>query len=160
MRFCCYGNLKFPLTYNRESENWPLLLFWPTVCRNVPWIVLFQTYQFCPNLWIWLVAVSNQMAKFEKKYSEIISSKAIREIQLKLCRNVHNISLYKKKKFFFYCHCSCTFSLLWQLKVSIYHKTPKNLDTRKFAVITLKVEQDGFTLGLCIQKMQRKLQTV
>ena len=29
---------------------------------------------------------------------------------------------------------------------TIYHKTPKNSDTRKFAVITLKVEQGGFTL--------------
>ena len=27
-----------------------------------------------------------------------------------------------------------------------YRKTPKNSDTQKFAVITLKVEQDGFTL--------------
>ena len=27
-----------------------------------------------------------------------------------------------------------------------YHKNPKILDTRKFAVITLKVEQDGFSL--------------
>ena len=30
---------------------------------------------------------------------------------------------------------------------SSYRKTPKNSDTRKFAVITLKVEQGGFTLG-------------
>ena len=28
----------------------------------------------------------------------------------------------------------------------IYRKNPKILDTRKFAVITLKVEQDGFSL--------------
>ena len=27
-----------------------------------------------------------------------------------------------------------------------YHKTPKISDTRKFAVITLKVDQDGFSL--------------
>ena len=24
--FHCYSNLKFPLTYNGKSENWPLLL--------------------------------------------------------------------------------------------------------------------------------------
>ena len=41
-----------------------------------------------------------------------------------------------------------------------YRKIPKISDTRKFAVITLKVEQDGFTLEYYIQKMQRKLQTV
>ena len=28
----------------------------------------------------------------------------------------------------------------------MYRKNPKNLDTWKFAVITLKVEQDGFSL--------------
>ena len=41
-----------------------------------------------------------------------------------------------------------------------YRKTPKNSDTRKFAVIILKVEQGGFTLAKCVQKMQRELQTV
>ena len=41
-----------------------------------------------------------------------------------------------------------------------YSKSPKISDTRKFAVITLKVEQDGFSLEKCIQKMLRKLQTV
>ena len=29
---------------------------------------------------------------------------------------------------------------------SLYHKIPKNSDTPKFAVITLKIEQDGFSL--------------
>ena len=43
---------------------------------------------------------------------------------------------------------------------NVYHKTPKISDTRKFAVITLKVEQDGFTLEYCIQKLQGELQTV
>ena len=41
-----------------------------------------------------------------------------------------------------------------------YRKIPTISDTRKFAVITLKVEQDGFSLEKCIQKMQRELQTV
>ena len=41
-----------------------------------------------------------------------------------------------------------------------YRKNPKILDSRKFAVITLKGEQDGFSLEQCIQKMQRELQTV
>ena len=39
-------------------------------------------------------------------------------------------------------------------------KFPKYSDTQKFVVITLKVEKDGVSLGLCIQKMQRELQTV
>ena len=45
--------------------------------------------------------------KFAKKYSKIFSSEAIRGMKLKLCRNVHNISLYKN--YVFYCRCSCAF---------------------------------------------------
>ena len=41
-----------------------------------------------------------------------------------------------------------------------YCKRPKISDTRKFAVISLKVQQDGFSLEQCIQKIQRELQTV
>ena len=41
-----------------------------------------------------------------------------------------------------------------------YCKTPKNLDTKTFAVITLNFKQDGFTVEGCVQKMQRELQSV
>ena len=41
-----------------------------------------------------------------------------------------------------------------------YRKTPKNSNTQKFAVITLKVEQGGFTLEKCEQKMRRVWQKV
>ena len=41
-----------------------------------------------------------------------------------------------------------------------YRKIPKNSDTRKIAVINLKVEQGGFTSEICIQMMQREFQTV
>ena len=33
-----------------------------------------------------------------------------------------------------------------QVEDLLYRKIPKNLDTQKFAVIILKVEQAGFTL--------------
>ena len=59
----------------------------------------------------------NRKAKLEKKYSKIISSEAIRGIKLKLCRNVHNISLYKIGVFFI--AVAHVLFLLWQLKVSI-----------------------------------------
>ena len=40
--------------------------------------------------------------------------------------------------------------ILWVYTVGLdlfkYHKNPKISDTRKFAVITLKVEQGGFSL--------------
>ena len=41
-----------------------------------------------------------------------------------------------------------------------YRKNPKISDTRIFAVITLKVVQDGIFLEQCTRKMQRDLQTV
>ena len=46
------------------------------------------------------------------------------------------------------------------MKYQKYCKIPKNSATRKIAVITLKVEQGGFTLRIMCQKMQRELQTV
>ena len=58
--------------------------------RNVSWVVLYDSYEFCPNRWIWLVAMVN----FWKKYSKIFSSKAVRGMKLKLCIHVHDISLY------------------------------------------------------------------
>ena len=53
-----------------------------------------------------------------------------------------------------------TLHQICQLSFHVYSKTPKNSNTQKFAVITLKVEQGGFTLEKCVQKMQRELQTV
>ena len=44
------------------------------------------------------------------------------------------------------------------LSVLDYRKNPKISDTRKFAVITLKLEQNGFSLEYGIQKMQREWQ--
>ena len=46
------------------------------------------------------------------------------------------------------------FCLAFALTELKYGKIPKNSDTRKFAVITLKDEQGGF-----IQRMQKELQT-
>ena len=46
------------------------------------------------------------------------------------------------------------------VKFVSYCKNLKISDTRKFIVITLKVEEDGVSLEQCIQKMKRELQTV
>ena len=111
-RFRCYGNFKVPFTYNGENENWPLLL---CHCRYSD----KNTLQKCslrsplPNISFLSKPLNligfhdNQKAKFEKKYSKIISSEAIRGIKLKLFGNVYNISLYKYGVFD--CRCSCTF---------------------------------------------------
>ena len=47
------------------------------------------------NLRIHIQESSTQKSKFAKRYAKIISSEAIRGMKLKLCRNVHNIKLYK-----------------------------------------------------------------
>ena len=43
------------------------------------------------------------------------------------------------------CECLVAVTTTYQQGMS-YRKNPKISDTRKFAVITLKVEQDGFSL--------------
>ena len=53
---------------------------------------------------------------FEKKYSKIYFSEAIRGMKLKLCIHVHDISLYINYIFIVVVY---VLSLLWQLKVSI-----------------------------------------
>ena len=81
--------------------------------------VLQKCYWGSPLLTIWILSKSliligchgNQNAKFAKK--KIISSEAIRGMKLKLCRNVHNISLYKTYVFI---AVAQVLSSLWQLK--------------------------------------------
>ena len=71
------------------------------VLLTAPWVFLHQPYEFSPNCWIWLVD-GNQKAKFANNHSKIISSEAIKGIKLKLCRNVHNVSLFTFFFFFFF----------------------------------------------------------
>ena len=104
----CHGNRK------DKWEKWKLAfiaislqIFWQRFYRDVPQVVLYQTYEFCPNCWIWLVAMAAKGINWQKKYSKVISLEAIRGMKLKLCRNVHDISLYKN--FVFYCTCLCAF---------------------------------------------------
>ena len=69
----------------------------------------------------------------------------------------HYIKQVKSSFFFFFlllffcwtCCCVLTdnsFQRRWDSNYPIYRKNPKISDTRKFAVITLKVEQDWFSL--------------
>ena len=37
-----------------------LQIFRQKFYRNVSWVVLHQTYHFCPNLWIWSVALATE----------------------------------------------------------------------------------------------------
>ena len=93
--FRCYDNLKFPFTCNWKSESRPLLL---SHCR-----VLQRCSLSNPLTNIWILSKplhligchGNRKDKFAKKYSKLISPEAIMGVQLKLCRNLHNISRYK-----------------------------------------------------------------
>ena len=72
------------------------------------------------NIWILFKLLNligchgNRKDKFAKKYSKIL---ARRGMNLKLCRNVHNISLYKKVIFIavFFIAVAHVLLLLWQL---------------------------------------------
>ena len=109
--------MALPLNYNGKSGNWHLLL---SHCRYLTTVL--QKYSMSiplPTIWILSKPLNligchgNRKAKFAKTYSNIISSEAIRGMKLKLCRNVHNISLYKNCIFIAIVH---VLSLLWQLK--------------------------------------------
>ena len=54
----------------------------------------------------------NRKSKFANKFSKIISTETIVGLKLKLCRNVHNISLFKST---FLVNVALVFPLLWQL---------------------------------------------
>ena len=81
--------------------------------------ILIKRLQKCSlsnPLWsIWILSKllnligchGNQRAKFMKKYKKNISSEVLTGMKLKLCRNVHNISLYKN--YVFNCCCSCAY---------------------------------------------------
>ena len=137
-----------------------LQIFWQKFYGNVPWEVLYQPYEFCPNRWIWLVAMVTETLNLRKKYSKIFYSEAIMGMKLKLCRNVHNISLYNKLKlcrnvhnislynnYVFYCRCYCaffamaTFSfhrlIMGQMKVGLYFYLIADILTKVFQKCSL-----------------------
>ena len=74
-----------------------------------------------PNIWNLSKTLNligwhgNRKAKCANKFSKIISTEATMGVKLKLCRNVYNISFYKKT---FLVDVALVLSLLWQLKVS------------------------------------------
>ena len=118
MFFRCYDNLKFPLTCNGKRESRPLLLshciYFYRSFTEISLSSPLPTYKSKPlNL---IGCHGNRKDKFAKKYSKINSSEAIMGVKLKLCRNVHNISLYKNCIFIAIAH---VLSLLWQLRFSI-----------------------------------------
>ena len=88
-----------------------------TFYRNVSGVVIYQPYKFCPNHWFWLVSMATERLNFQKKYSKLFFSEAIRGVKLKLCLNVHEISLYIN--YIFYCRCPCAFIAMATLNFHI-----------------------------------------
>ena len=95
MYFSCYGNIKFSLTYNGKSENWHLL---PFHCRyfDKSYSEMFIEWSSTKHI-IWDLTSQFDWLSWQlkgcEKYSKV-DSEAILWVKLKLCRNVHSISLY------------------------------------------------------------------
>ena len=104
-----------------------LQIFWKKVYRNVSGVVLYQPYEFCLNRWFWLVSMATERLNFRKKYSKIFFSEAIRGIKLKLCINVHDISLYINYIFLlslpmcFHCYINLKFPYTYNGKSGHWH---------------------------------------
>ena len=117
--FHCYGN-----SVNLQWEKWNLSFiaiflryfdksFTEFLCS---WSSPLLTLSILSKLLNFIGCHGNRKAKFAKIFWKIINSEAIREMKMKLRRNVHNISLYKILFFIVFVH---VFSLLRQIKVSI-----------------------------------------
>ena len=132
-----------------KNENWHLLL---SHCRffDKTFTEMFLEWSSTNHMnFVQLLNLigchGNWNAKFAKKYSKILSSEAIRGMKLKLCRNVHNISLYKK--YVFYCHCSCAFVamptynfhrlIMGKVKVGLYLYLTVDILTKVFRKCSL-----------------------
>ena len=61
-----------------------LQIFCQEFYRNVPWVVLCQTYYFCPNLWIWLVVMETERL-FKKQNHPLRSHKGNKAEALQKC---------------------------------------------------------------------------
>ena len=104
--YCCLCEIlllwQLKLSIDLKWEKWKLAIisvllqvFWQKFYRNVPWVVLYQPYAFCPNHWFCLVAMKTERLN-KKIYTK-----------LKLNRNIHNIGLYLNNVFYY--HCSLLF---------------------------------------------------
>ena len=136
MCFHCHGNLKVSIDF--KWEKWKLAfisvllqIFWQKFYRNVPGVVLYKPYEFCPNCWFWLVAMATEMFNFRKKIFKIFFSEVIRRMKLKLCINVCVIILY----------INCIFFLLL---LGMWFRCYGNLNFHRFIMGKVKVRRPLF----------------
>ena len=94
--FGCYDNLNFPKSYNGKMKI-------GINCCLIVTILIKLFLQKCSmstsllNCIIFVQTAEFDLLPWQQKYSNINSSEAMGGINLKLCRNVHKISLYKTK---------------------------------------------------------------
>ena len=71
--------------------------------QNVPWIVPYVTYEFCPNCLFWLAALATKTLNLQKVWKTLLfrSHKEDEAELFKFSRNVHNINFYKLLCFFY-----------------------------------------------------------
>ena len=104
--FYCYCSFAFiamatPLTYNGKNETCHSLLSLSDILTKgfteflCSWSSPLLTLLILSKLLNMIGCHGNRKAKFAKKNWKIINSEAIREMKLKLRRNVHNITLIK-----------------------------------------------------------------
>ena len=92
-----------------------LALVWQTFYRNVPWVVLYQPYEFCPNRWIWLVAMATETLNLRKN----IEKSPQKPSGGWSWNFVEMFITLASTKFLFFIAVTLVLLLLWQLKVSI-----------------------------------------
>ena len=83
----------------------------------------------------------NRNTKFSNKYSKIISSKAIKGMKLKLCKNVHNISLYKSFLFIAVAHVLSLLPLTYNAKseVGLYYYLTADILRKRLQKCSLSI---------------------
>ena len=92
-----------------------LQIFWQKFYKNVSGVVLYQPYEFCPNHWIWLMAMATEMRNVREKKKTLKNLlRSIWGMKLKLCIHVHDSSLYIN--YVLCCCCPCAFVAigLWE----------------------------------------------
>ena len=63
-----YRNVPWVVVYEtcHFCPNVSLQIFWQHVYRNVPSVVVYETCHFCPTVWIWLVAMETERLNLRK----------------------------------------------------------------------------------------------
>ena len=55
-----------------------LQILWQKFYTNIPWVVLYQICEFCPNCWIWLVAMAIERLNLRKNIEKLSRQKPLR----------------------------------------------------------------------------------